>query len=107
MAHKTIIYWRDIPAQVVVKSGRKSEKRELPQLFITAIDRAAMISGASESDLYLAQWRRSDPVACSNNIAAEADKAAEDLTLAYTKERLADLAKAGGWEAGHCAGSAQ
>ena len=31
MAHLTILYWRDIPSQVVVKAGRAAAKRELPE----------------------------------------------------------------------------
>ena len=29
MASLTIVYWRDIPSQVIVKSGRSAAKREL------------------------------------------------------------------------------
>ena len=42
MAQKTIVYWRDIPAQVLVKAGRKTARRELPARFIQAIDRCAI-----------------------------------------------------------------
>ncbi len=42
MADLTIIYWRDIPAQVIAKQGRKTAKRELPARFSEAIDMAAM-----------------------------------------------------------------
>ena len=42
MANLTILYWRDIPSQVIVKSGRNSAKRELSERFIRAIDAAAM-----------------------------------------------------------------
>jgi len=38
MAHLTILYWRDIPSQVIVKAGRAAAKRELPERFIRAID---------------------------------------------------------------------
>ena len=57
MAQKTIVYWRDIPAQIIVEQGRTAEKRELPPQFIQAIDRTAMKIGAKESDAYLAEWR--------------------------------------------------
>ena len=30
MGSLTIIYWRDIPSQVIAKAGRKTAKRELP-----------------------------------------------------------------------------
>jgi hypothetical protein len=45
MASLTIIYWRDIPSQVIVKAGRSSAKRELSERFIRAIDAAAMHAG--------------------------------------------------------------
>ena len=61
MALVTVVFWRDMPAQVIVKSGRKQAKRQLPERFEQAIDRAAMKSGASGTDEYLADWRRADP----------------------------------------------
>ena len=61
MAQLFIVYWRDIPAQVIARAGRQSAKRELTARFQEAIDRAAMRSGAHGTDAYLAEWRRSDP----------------------------------------------
>ena len=58
MAQLTILYWRDIPSQVIVKAGRSNEKRLLPTPFQEAIDMAAMRSGAANSDDYLEEWRR-------------------------------------------------
>ena len=62
MADLIIVYWRDIPAQVIVRKGRQNAKRELPLRFTEAIDMAAMRSGAAETDAYLAEWRKADPV---------------------------------------------
>ena len=56
MAEKIIVYWRDIPAQVLIQKGRKKERRELPERFIQAVDAAAMKVGAKDSDAYLAEW---------------------------------------------------
>ena len=42
MPEVTIVYWRDIPAQVIVGKGRRGSKRPLPERFEQAIDRAAM-----------------------------------------------------------------
>lgn len=99
MANLTILYWRDIPSQVVVKAGRASAKRELPERFIKAIDSAAMRSGASGTDEYLAAWRRGEPVPCGDDLEAEADKAAARLEAEYDNARLAKLAAQGGREA--------
>ena len=76
MADRIIVYWRDIPAQVIIKKGRTNAKRELSLRFTEAIDMCAMRSGASETDDYLAEWRKADPVPVSDDLEAEADKAA-------------------------------
>ena len=49
MAKLTIVYWRDIPAQVIVKAGRNAAKRQLADRFQEAIDIAAMRSRAHEA----------------------------------------------------------
>ena len=96
MAQLTVIYWRDIPAQVIVRSGRTSAKRELPARFQEAIDRAAMRGGARDTDAYLAAWRRAEPVACGDALEDEATVAAAMLDAAYDETRLATLVAAGG-----------
>ena len=79
MANLPILYWRDIPAQVVVKAGRTSAKRELSPRFQEAIDMAAMKSGTAATDEYLAEWRRGEPSPCGDDLENEASKAAERL----------------------------
>lgn len=54
-----VICWRDIPAQVKVRSGGKRLGRPLSQRFQVAIDEAAMRDGKSGSDEYMAEWRMS------------------------------------------------
>ena len=71
-----VVYWRDIPAQVIVKQGRQAAKRQLTERFEKAIDRAAMRAKLRDTDSYLAEWRRADPVACGDDIEAEAAAAA-------------------------------
>ncbi len=58
MVKRILIYWRDIPAQVIVQRGRKREKVKLSARFQEAIDRAAMRAGKGSSDAYLSEWRR-------------------------------------------------
>ncbi|MBL8700744.1 MAG: virulence factor [Alphaproteobacteria bacterium] len=96
MAELTVIYWRDIPAQVIVRSGRRTAKRELAPRFQEAIDRAAMVGGARETDAYLAEWRRAAPEPCGDDLERAAQEAADRLEAAYDAARLAALAKAGG-----------
>ncbi|MCO6178470.1 virulence factor [Ciceribacter sp. RN22] len=100
MADCIIVYWRDIPAQVIVKQGRKTAKRELSLRFTEAIDMCAMRTGAAETDDYLAEWRKGDPVPVSDDLEAEADKAAAAIEQAYDNARLAALVQKGGRENG-------
>jgi gamma-glutamyl:cysteine ligase YbdK (ATP-grasp superfamily) len=96
MAEKVIVYWRDIPAQVIVKAGRKTAKRQLPERFEQAIDRAAMRAQLTGTDAYLEQWRRGDPAPCGDDLEAEAEAAAEALEAEYAPDRLRELVANGG-----------
>ena len=91
MAQRIIVYWRDIPAQVIVRQGRTAEKRELPERFIQAVDRCAMRVGARDSDAYLAEWRRGDPEPVGDDLKAEADAAVASIEATYDAERLKAL----------------
>ena len=92
MAKLTIVYWRDIPAQVIVKAGRRSvAKRELSLRFTEAIDMCAMRSGLAETDAYLEEWRKADAVDVSDDLEAEAQAAADGLEKKYDKDRLKKL----------------
>ena len=62
----------------------------------SAIDRAAMSGGLTDTDAYLAEWRRGQPEACGDDIEAEADAAVDALEAAYPPERLRELVRAGG-----------
>jgi len=99
VANLNIIYWRDIPSQIVVKSGRNSAKRELTERFVKAIDAAAMRSGASGTDLYLSEWRRGAPIACGDDLEAEATAAAARIEAEYDAARLGRLVARDGREA--------
>ena len=99
MAERVIVYWRDIPAQVIVKAGRKSAKRELPVRFVQAIDACAMRIGATGTDEYLAEWRRGEPEPCGDDLEAEADATLARLENEYGRDRLRQLVDNGGRQA--------
>lgn len=96
MAERVVLLWRDIPAQVIVKAGRKSAKRQLSGRFEQAIDMAAMRVRLTGTDAYLEQWRRSDPEPCGDDLDAEAEAAALALEAAWPPERLREVVRAGG-----------
>jgi hypothetical protein len=96
MANLVVTYWRDIPSAVSVKIGRKEEKRMLDNRFMEAIDMAAMRAGATNTDDYLNDWRRGEPVAVGDDLVAEADKAKADLEAAFPLDRIKQLIGNGG-----------
>ena len=56
----------------------------------------AMRTGAAETDDYLAEWRKADPIAVSDDLEAEADKAVAEIEAEFDRERLVALVKSGG-----------
>ncbi len=99
MPQRTILYWRDIPAQVVVTAGRRTARRQLSDRFATAIDMAAMRAGAKDSDAYLAEWRRGEPVEIEgNDVEVLADLEARRVEESYSASRLNDMVANGGHE---------
>jgi len=97
MAEVTIVYWRDIPAQVIVGKGRRGAKRALPERFEQAIDRCAMKIGARDTDAYLAEWRKAAPVTVEGEDEAVATAEAARIDRDYDTERLKALIANDGW----------
>jgi hypothetical protein len=99
MADLIVVYWRDIPAQVIAKAGRRNQvKIELDQRFAKAIDIAAMKGGARGDDDYLADWRKAAPVTVSDDLQGEAEAMARQLDEEYDEARLKALMANGGWD---------
>ena len=96
MATLIIIGWRDIPAQVVGRKGRETSKVQLSARFQEAVDRAAMRAGRGSSDAYLADWKRSPPRPCGEDVAAEVAAEAARIEASYSDERLERLIKSKG-----------
>ncbi len=94
----TVIWWRDIPAQVVAKDGREAHKIVLHPRFQVAIDRAAVKAGRKQWDDYLAEWRKvAQP--CGTDLESAAAAEAARLEAHYTKEVLKGLVASGGVDA--------
>jgi hypothetical protein len=96
MANLIIISWRDIPAQVIGRKGRETAKAPLSLRFQEAVDRAAMRAGRGSSNAYLADWKRSLPRPCSDDIATEVAAEAARIEARYTDEYLERLVKSKG-----------
>ena len=91
MPEITVVYWRDIPAQVLCGPGRRGAKVQLSERFEQAIDRAAMKSGATGTDAYLADWRKAPGGAEEGDPAEAAAAAAARIEADYDQARLKAL----------------
>ena len=97
MPDVTIVYWRDIPAQVIVGKGRRGAKVPLPERFEQAIDRAAMKVGAADTDAYLSEWRKADPYPVDGEADQVAQSEAAWLDKDYDQAKLKALIENDGW----------
>jgi hypothetical protein len=98
MVRQQIVFWRDIPAEVLIRDGRNRTRAPLSRRFLEAIDMAAMHVGAKDSDAYLAGWRSETSADLDGDPAALAAAAADAIEADYPKARLAALIKSGGFE---------
>ena len=97
MANMTIVYWRDIPAQVIVGKGRRAAKVQLPERFEQAIDRCAMKVGAKDDDAYMSEWRKVDQGEVDGDAAEAAANTAARLEAEFDADRIKALIAAEGW----------
>jgi Virulence factor len=97
MPEVTIVYWRDIPAQVIVGRGRRASKVPMPARFEQAIDRCALRAGAQGSDDYLGEWRKGDPYLVDGDADDVASGEAERLEAEFSAEAITALVANEGW----------
>lgn len=93
----TIIYWRDIPAQVTAARGQQKEKALLTQRFQDAIDRSAGVAGLTAAHDYVGEWRKVDRP-FEGDVRVAADREAARLETEYRPSRLHALVRQGGLE---------
>ena len=94
----TVIYWRDIPAQVTAKGEAGSARVQLSGRFQKAIDAAAMKAGLVDMDLYLEEWHQ-ETRPCGDDLDGEVAAEVERLETAFSREALLQLARSGGRQA--------
>ena len=91
MTQYQITYWRDLPSMVVAKLGDETVKVQLAQRLQEAIDEAAMRLGASDSDAYLAGWRRSDWLEADGDPTSVAESISAKLENEFTQEKITEF----------------
>jgi len=99
MPNVVVVFWRDIPAQVIVGKGRRAAKVQLPERFEQAIDRCAMKVGAEDTDAYLAEWRKAEPYNVDGDQGDIAPQEAQKLDTEYDLARIKQLIANDGWNA--------
>jgi hypothetical protein len=99
VAQVVIVWWRDIPAQLIVGRGRTAIKQPLPQRFEQAIDRAAMKAGMTGTDAYLSEWRKGEPYEVAGEERDVAAAEAARLEATYDQARIMALVENDGWAA--------
>ena len=90
-----LVRWRDIPAQVIVRKGRRRARARLSGRFQNAIDRAAMRAKKRSADAYLSEWVRESIKPGADGSAADlqavADRLAARIETRYSDESLLAL----------------
>jgi hypothetical protein len=96
MGQVTVVWWRDIPAQVLGGRGRDATKVVLSDRFQEAIDTAATRIGLIGTDEYLAEWKR-ERRTVGDDVEAAARALAERFEIEFDDGRLNELAANGGF----------
>ena len=90
MATLTVISWRDIPAQLIAREGRRTAKAMLLGRFQAAVDAAATKAGKTDMDEYIAEWRRVERP-CGEDLEGEVAAEVARIEADYDRARLAAL----------------
>lgn len=64
MATYKVLYWQDIPSQIVAEDGDDEVSLPLAEKFMDRIEAAAMSRGLAGADDYLAQFKWGEPIDC-------------------------------------------
>jgi len=90
-----VVYWRDIPSQIVIREGRRSTRLRLSSRFMKAIERAAYRLKKQQQDALFEPWHDVAQPCCG-----EARQAAQlllqQLEQHYTDDLLETLIRASG-----------
>jgi hypothetical protein len=95
VAQLKIVFWRDIPGQVVIRKGRRSTRLRLPARFSRAIERAAYRLKKKQQDALFEPWHDvAQPF--NGDVEQQAEELLRSLDEYYTDEVLETLIRANG-----------
>lgn len=95
MGKLKIVYWRDIPGQVVIREGRRSTRLRLPPRFMRAIERAGYRLKKIQQDALFEPWHDVTQ-SFDGDIREQAEQLVQQLEEQYTEEVLEALIRASG-----------
>ena len=95
MAQLKIVYWRDIPGQVVIRRGGRSTRIRLSARFMKAIERAGYRLRKKQQDALFEPWHDvTQPF--DGDVGLQARQLVQQLEERYTEEVLETLIRASG-----------
>jgi len=95
VAKLKIVYWNDIPGQVVVREGRRSTRIRLSPRFMKAIERASYRLKKQQKDAFFDPWHDVDQP-FNGDIREQAKILVRQLEEQYSEAVLDKLIRASG-----------
>ena len=95
MSKLKIVFWRDIPGQVVVRENRRSTRLRLSPKFMRAIERAAYRLKKNQIDVWFDPWHDVDQP-FSGDINEQGRLLVEHIEQQYSEAVLDQLSRASG-----------
>ena len=95
MSQLKVVFWRDIPGQVVYRDGGRNRRLRLSPRFFRAIERATYRLRKTGEDALFDPWHDVAQIV-SGNVREQAVKLVEQLEADYTDDILDSLVRARG-----------
>jgi hypothetical protein len=95
----TVIKWRDIPTQVMIKKSRREvEKLQLYNRFMEAVDSAATLGDSTDADAYLTDWHNEVTEIADGDLKEPVETKAAELEAEFTDEVLLSYVNNAGYK---------
>jgi len=95
----TVIKWRDIPTQVMIKKSRREvEKVQLNNRFMEAVDSAATVGDSTDADAYLTDWHNEVTEIADGDLKEPVETKATELETEFTDEVLLSYVNNAGYK---------
>ena len=95
----TVIKWRDIPTQVMIKKSRREvEKLQLNNRFMEAVDSAATVGDSTDADAYLTDWHNEVTEIADGDLKEPVETKAAELEAEFTDEVLLSYVNNAGYK---------